>query len=503
MPPAKGWPPRWLSPLPKRAKTRGDQAREFIEAYAVIVKDSIAGSVGEPMVLRPWQQRLINGLLVEENGALKHRSALIGMPRKNGKSALLTGLALWQLYCGPAGGEVYSVAGDREQARITFGAARRMIEMNDELTATSRVFRDAIEDTATGSVWRVLSSDAPLKEGLSPTLVLVDEVHVIGEDLWNVMALAGGSRREPLMVGITTAGTRTDSLGRETIAYRLYQYGQRVATREVEDPSFYFAWWEPRAGSDADHRNPKVWAEANPGLGDIVSVADFESTVNRTSEGEFRTKRTNVWVVANESALPHGAWDKLAAPRELEAGEPIVIGFDGSYVGDSTAIVGCTQDGYVFVLDSWERPQDDEHWRVPIADVETRLLDLCRTHNVLEVVCDPFRWQRSMQVLADEGLPIIEWPTNAVARIVPAWQRFYDAVMDEQLHHDGDVRLARHMANMVLKRDNRGARPTKESKMSGRKIDLGIAAIIAYDRATRSEGPPQIPLIIDPWGDPA
>ena len=79
------------------------EAREFIEAYAVIVKDSIAGSVGEPMILRPWQQRLINGLLVEENGALKHRSALIGMPRKNGKSALLTGLALWQLYCGPAG----------------------------------------------------------------------------------------------------------------------------------------------------------------------------------------------------------------------------------------------------------------------------------------------------------------------------------------------------------------------------------------------------------------
>lgn len=453
------------------------------------------------MVLRPWQRKLVNGLLAETpDGKLKHRSALIGMPRKNGKSALLTGLALWQLYCGPQGGEVYSVAGDREQARITFGAARRMIELNDELTATSKVYRDAIEDLATGSVWRVLSSDAPLKEGLSPTLVLVDEVHVIGADLWDVMALAGGSRREPLMVGITTAGARTDSLGRETIGYRLYQYGQRVASGETDDPTFYFAWWEPKAGSEADHHDPRVWRQANPGFGDIVAEADFASTVKRTAEAEFRTKRTNVWVVSQESALPHGQWDRLAAPRAIEPGEPVWLGFDGSYVGDSTAIVGCTADGYLFVCDAWERPPDDDHWRVPIADVEARLLDLCRTYNVREVVCDPFRWQRSMQVLADEGLPIVEWPTNAVGRIVPAWQRFYDAAMDEQLHHDGDVRLARHMANMVLKRDSRGARPTKESKTSGRKIDLGIAAVIAYDRATRAEAPDAPPMILDPWG---
>jgi phage terminase large subunit-like protein len=464
----------------------------------VIVKDSIAGGVGERLLLRPWQKRLINELLAETpDKTLRHRSALIGMPRKNGKSALLSGLALYSLYCGPHGGEVYSVAGDREQARITFGAARRMIELNEELSSLSKVYRDAIEDTGTGSVWRVLSSDAPLKEGLSPTMVLVDEVHVINEDLWNVMALAGGSRKEPLMVGITTAGARTNTLGQETIAYRLYQYGQRVATGEVVDPSFYFAWWEPKAGSDADHRDPKVWQEANPGFDDIVAKVDFESTVNRTAEAEFRTKRTNVWVVSNEAALPHGAWERLEEPRTVSPTEPIVIGFDGSYIGDSTAIVGCTDDGYVFVLDSWERPPDDEHWRVPIADVEARLLDLCRTFNVREVVCDPFRWQRSMQVLADEGLPIVEWPTNAVARIVPAWQRFYDAVMDEQLHHDGDVRLARHMANMVLKRDNRGARPTKESKMSGRKIDLGIAAIIAYDRASRGPEESVMPGIIE------
>lgn len=498
MPPAKGWPPRWQSPVPARAKSKGPHAQEFIENFAVIVKDSIAGSVGEKLVLRPWQKRLINNLLVKApDGSLKHRSALIGMPRKNGKSALLSGLALWSLYCGDDGGEVYSVAGDREQARITFGAARRMIELNPELSASSRVFRDAIEDTVSGSVWRVLSSDAPLKEGLSPTMVLVDEVHVINEDLWNVMALAGGSRKEPLMVGITTAGARTNSLGQETIGYRLYQYGQRVASGEVVDPSFYFAWWEPKAGSDADHRDPKVWVESNPGFDDIVAKVDFESTVNRTSESEFRTKRTNVWVVSNESALPHGKWDALADPRDVSTTEPIVIGFDGSYIGDSTAIVGCTLDGYVFVLDAWERPADDEHWRVPIADVEARLLELCRTYNVREVVCDPFRWQRSMQVLADEGLPIVEWPTNAVARIVPAWQRFYDAVMDDQMHHDGDVRLARHMANMVLKRDARGARPTKESKMSGRKIDLGIAAIIAYDRASRGVEETVMPGIIE------
>jgi phage terminase large subunit-like protein len=96
---------------------------------------------------------------------------------------------------------------------------------------------------------------------------------------------------------------------------------------------------------------------------------------------------------------------------------------------------------------------------------------------------DPYRWQRSMQVLEDEGLPMIEYPMASVERMVKAWKLFYDSVLDGAFTHDGDPRLARHVENMVLKYDTRGARPTKESKASTRHIDLGICVVAGFERA--------------------
>jgi phage terminase large subunit-like protein len=156
--------------------------------------------------------------------------------------------------------------------------------------------------------------------------------------------------------------------------------------------------------------------------------------------------------------------------------------FDGSYSGDSTGIVGCTPDGYCWVVGCWEN-QGQPGWRVPIVDVEHAIAAACRRWTVREVACDPYRWQRSLQLLADDGLPMVEYQTGSLARIIPAWQRFYDAVLDGLLTHSGDPRLARHIENMVLKRDVRGARPVKESKASPRHIDLGICAVGAFDRA--------------------
>ena len=96
---------------------------------------------------------------------------------------------------------------------------------------------------------------------------------------------------------------------------------------------------------------------------------------------------------------------------------------------------------------------------------------------------DPYRWQHTMATLEDEGLPIVEWQTNSVGRMGPAWRDFYDAVIDRELRHDGDPTLARHIENMALKIDAKGARPVKEHKASNRHIDLGICAICAFNRA--------------------
>jgi phage terminase large subunit-like protein len=252
-------------------------------------------------------------------------------------------------------------------------------------------------------------------------------------------------------------------------------------------------------GASADHTDPAVWAEANPGLGDLVAVEDFESALPRTPESEFRTKRTNVWVTGYDAALPHGKWDAcLDAERTISATDPVVLGFDGSWSGDSTALVAVTidQPHHVVVVDLWERPPDALEWRVPVADVEASVVAACRDRfNVRGIVIDPSGWKPTFERLADEGLPVVEMP-NSVNRMVPAWKAFYDGVLDGAITHDGDPRLARHVENMVLRIDSRGARPTKEHKSSTRHIDLGIAAVMAVSEAQARQEPALTPVVV-------
>lgn len=494
---ARSWPPRYLSPVTPSEARNGDgpYVVQFANELCRSTKDTISGRAGSPLTMRPWQEKLLGHLFAKRaDGRRKHRTALIGMPRKNGKSALGAAIGLYGLTMLGDGAEVYSCAGDREQARIVFGMAKRMVELEPDLGEIIKPYRDVLEVPSTGAVYRCLSAEAYTKEGLSPNLVLFDEVHVQpSDDLWNTMSLGSAAVTDPLVCGITTAGARTDSLGRDTLCYRLYQHGQKVAKKEITDPSFFFAWWEPKRGAEADHRDPRVWDESNPGFGDLNDREDFESTVIRTTETEFRTKRTNVFTVASESALPHGVWDARARPGQKPQGR-LVIFVDGSWAGDSTGIVGCDETNHLFVVDCWEKRSDDgPDWRVPIGDVKHKIITVCKDEPVRLAGFDPFRWQATMSELEEDGIPVVEFPTNAVARIVPAWKRFYDGVLDGALTHDGDPRLARHVENMVLKYDRHGARPVKEHKNSERHIDLGICAVgalsIAADLTEDERGP--------------
>jgi hypothetical protein len=130
------------------------------------------------------------------------------------------------------------------------------------------------------------------------------------------------------------------------------------------------------------------------------------------------------------------------------------LGFDGSYSGDATAIVA-VQIGdmpHLDVVRLWE----DVGGQMPIIDVEDALRIACKPWRVQEIVADPFRWARSLQLLADEGLPVEEFPQSP-ARMTPATQRFGEAVLNKALTHSGDPDLARHVGNAVVKNDSRGA----------------------------------------------
>ena len=239
-----GWPPRWLTEVPIEDQDRGDGDlfTQFAENFCRTTKDSVASPAGKLLVYRPWQKELMRQLLARrDDGRYRHRKALIGMPRKSGKSEIGAATGLAGLTFGGNGSEIYSCAADKEQARIVFGTAKKMIQQDEELSSMFTLYKDAIEFKEKGSVYRVLSAEAFSKEGLSPSpLVIFDEVHAQPNfELWNVLALAGGARADSLLLGITTAGVKTQSNGQDSLCYSMYQYGQKIVKGETDDQSFF------------------------------------------------------------------------------------------------------------------------------------------------------------------------------------------------------------------------------------------------------------------------
>lgn len=481
--------PRWLTPVPE-SESDGPDIAGFIGDMCRQTKDTIAGSVGSELVMRPWQDQLLRDLFAKKaDGRRRFRRALIGLPRKNGKSALSSGIALAELFfTGPDGGEIFSCAADRDQARIVFGMAKQMVELEPELKAMCKVYRDAIERPDNGSVYRVLSAEAYTKEGLSPSLTIFDEVHAQPNDeLWNVMSLAAGARREPLLLGITTAGVMTDRLGNPTLCHRLFEHGRKVVSGDVDDPSFFFAWWG--APDKADHTDEAEWRQANPGFDDIVSGEDFAAAVISTPENEFRTKRLNQWVTSAVAWLPTGTWDALDVLPAPDDGTSIVLGFDGAYTDDSTALIGCTvpaegEKPHLFVVEVWESSDKPPGWTVPRETVDARVDEAMRRWDVLEFAADPPKWESEMERWEERyGEVIVRFDTFVPSRMVPACNRFFAAVTEGNLTHDGSEVLGRHLGNAVTKQKLQGTVIVKDSKSSPRKIDAAIAAVVAHDRA--------------------
>jgi hypothetical protein len=163
------------------------------------------------------------------------------------------------------------------------------------------------------------------------------------------------------------------------------------------------------------------------------------------------------------SWLPHGAWAGNEEPYPVEDLAEVVLGFDGSFNNDSTAlvVVEVGEVPHVDVVECWERPAEaDDSWRVPIADVEQTIRDACRRWNVREIVCDPHRWARTYQTLEAEGLPIVEYPQaqplDELVLTPAGWRTMKElAVGDEVIGADG-------RATAVTAVHDRGVKPVYE-----------------------------------------
>lgn len=456
--------PLELSGFPR---SRAARREKFIAEYLVTPRGHGAG---EPFTLRPFQRDIVRGAF-----APGVRTALISLPRANGKTMLAAGLALAEMFVGPASAEVLVVASDQRQANITMKYARRMVELNPALADRVQVYSDRLYLPHNDASLLPLPAEPGALHGHDPSLLIVDELHVVTEQVWEAVTSVTGKRPESLTLAISTPASSPDS-----IMWRLVEHG-----RAGSDPAFYFREWSAPEGCAVDDR--QAWRTANPALAckdPFLSLDGLESARKTIRESVFRQLRLGQWVTGVESWLPWGAWDACATGRSAHDGERVVLAFDGSASGDSTALVGCTLDGHIWLEGIWENP-GDPRWRVPREDVSNAIDVAFSRYDVVELACDPWGWRSEIESWAKRHgeRRVLEWNTAAAARMAPATDRLFQAVSTQAVTHDGDPRLASHIAHCVAKSTPMGDLVSKDRRGSPRKIDAAVAAIVAFDRS--------------------
>jgi len=477
--------------------TQGGKVIRFMEEFL-----TLGGSFyGQPFEVLPFQRDVIEDIYrLDDEGKRLHRTYLLGLPRKNAKTTLAAALGVFHLIADDADAAPVAIAaaGDRQQARLVFDEVRRMIQANEDLSSVCQVYRNEVRCHRNGGTFRVVSADAGLQQGLNPSFVVIDEYHVHKTtELFDALTLGSATRSQPLAIVISTAGYDLESpLG------RLWRYGTKVKSGEVEDPSFGMTWWGPADNEEYDPHDPEVWARFNPAWDHFMNKDEFESAHRRTAEAPFTRYRLNGWTKVENSWLPAGVFEALASDRRLEPGERVVLGFDGAFQGDSTALVACSVDEprHLEIVGLWEKPEDQSAmgWRTPVHEVYAEIVEAFDRFNVVELAADPWRFEQSLASLADEGYPVVEFPTGSVQRMTQATIAMYEAIVDERLSHNGDPALVRHFSNAILREDARGSRITKNHKGSTRKIDAAVASLVAHHRAAvwREEEAPAEPQLL-------
>jgi phage terminase large subunit-like protein len=491
--PNENWTPAYYTKSLNN-KTRGDDIIDFAELLMFNPKGITAG---EPLVFTDWQKWLARAIFEEKDtGYLRYRYVTVGLARKNGKSLFSTAIALHELMYGVQGGEIYSAAGAKDQARIVFGEARNQVVQNPILKSHLKVYRDAIENPNTGSIYRVLSADGDKHHGLNPSVAILDELHIFpststnskGQDLFDTMLSGSGARPESLVIGITTAGSNTDSL-----LGRLYEQGKRISEGETENSSTGFFWWESPA--DALPSDREAWKKANPNLAEgLMDESYLESQLERaegTGFSSFQRLHMNQWVrqQGEDFVNPH-FWDEAQVNEKVPLGASVTLGFDGAMTGDCTALVA--QDvntGLLKVISLWEPDPSDPDWAIDTMDVDAAVHKAFKDYDVKMLWCDPAYYRAQIEEWGKTYRNRVQIIPFSNSRIIPLAQQFLTDLISNEIKHDGDPALTRHVKNAVA---TEGGSFRKEKAKSPRKIDLLVASVLANGARQQHNSKPKI-----------
>jgi phage terminase large subunit-like protein len=502
---------------------RAAHAVAFFEEILVHTKGRFAR---QAFILAPWQRDDIVRPLFGEvrwDSELRryvrlYRVAWIELARKNGKSELLAGVALYLLVAdAEEGAEIYGAAMDKDQARKVFDVAMRMVQLSPVLSkaVVVKAHEKRLIYEKTGSYYEVIAADAAGNLGHNPHGIIFDEVLTQrSADLWNALRTAMGTREQPLMLAATTAGNNPSSF-----AAKEHEYCEKVAARPSTDPTRFV--YMRNAPKNADWQDEKNWTLPNPALGDFLSLQALrdeakEAAADPTKENAFRQFRLNQWVQQSTRWLSLHHWDQQPNIQMLSDldGASCYGGLDLSSKLDLTALCWTFPHGDTFealwrfwlpadrLADMDRRTGDKASVWVRegfltltegnVIDYEavTAQIDAdARRFDVRELAFDPWGATQLANQLTDRGLSMVEFRQGfrSMSEPLKEWQKL---IISGHYVHAGNPVMRWMADNLVVQTDPAGNLKPDKSK-SHEKIDGCVAAVMSLARATlgTSRGP--------------
>ncbi|MFA5208580.1 MAG: terminase TerL endonuclease subunit [Candidatus Paceibacterota bacterium] len=480
-----------------------DRVIKFIEKFITHVKGELAKT---PLKLKKWQKddiiRPLFGMRRKDNGYRRYRTCYVEIPRKNSKSTMGAAIALYLLLSDDEkGAEIYSVAGDREQAHIIFDIAKSMVTQNKKLSEHSELFQYVIKKKGALNYYKVISAEAKTKHGFNAHGVIFDELHVQpNRELWDVMTTAQGARTQPLTIAFTTAGYDKDS-----ICYEIHEYARKVKEGIINDETFLPVIYN--ADPDDDIYALKTWKKANPGFETIIKEAYLRQQVNRIKnepsfESTFRRLHLNQWVGTAETWIDDVTWMQGSIPVNVDEGSLCYAGLDLASTRDITAFVMIfPEDDRIKVIPYFFIPENNvsarsqkenihyEQWiregymiATPgnVTDYEfikQKIRELSHLYRIAVIGYD--RWNSSQLVigLQDEGFNMSPFGQGYASMSAPT-KELERMAMKGLIQHAGNPVLRWMNSNVQIETDPAGNIKINK-KRSREKVDGMVALVMS------------------------
>ena len=463
---------------------------------------------GFPIILEPWQQFIVGSAFgwMRADGTRRFRQVYVEVGKKNGKTLMAAGLGLMlAFFDGEPGAEVYSGATKRDQAKLSWSDADRMVMRNPGLSRMIRRFALSLTDERTASSFKPLGKDSDTDQGINVHGAIIDELHVHADrDLIDNLETATSSRRQPMTVKITTAGVRRESVWAEERADAL-----AVVEGRATDDSMLVLIYTLDEGDDPF--DEAVWPKANPNL-DVSVIRETlreQSAQAQRSPGKLAAYlrfRMNIPTSVSTRALSIDEWDANDGEPDIPKGAVVYAGLDLASVQDLSALilVHRDDDGIHHVLCRFWCPEEGIEHRsrvdgVPYADwvrdgfliatpgkvtdyayIRQELHDLAETYEIRELGYD--RWNATALVvdMEQDGATCVAI-SQTTSGMAPGWREVEKIVLEHRFRHGGHPVLRWMAGNVEVETDASGNQKPSKAR-SAERIDGMIALTMAEAR---------------------